>query len=165
VKVWSPSKKKLYGCAEIHGEYGISCQNFINYRILEGDDSDNIDGIRGAGLKTIMKCFPIFNDNKRYTLQEIFNYSDSNKGKLKLYDTILANKDIIERNYVLMQLNDTEIQSFSQLRINEVLDKPSNKLNKMKFLLLLSEDKMRNNLENSGIWLNEVFSKLNNYTK
>jgi 5'-3' exonuclease len=164
VKVWSPSKKKLYGCSEINTEYGISCQNFINYRILEGDQSDNIDGIRGAGLKTIMKCFPIFKDNTRYTLQEIYNYSDSKKGKLKLYDSILDNKDIVERNYTLMQLHDTQIQSFSQLRINEVLDKPSNKLNKMKFLLLLSEDKMRNNIENSGVWLNEVFGKLNNFT-
>jgi len=163
IKVWSPSKKKLYGCAEIYTEYGISCQNFINYRILEGDSSDNIDGIRGAGLKTILKCFPIFTENKRYTLQEIYNYSDSKKGKLKLYDTILDNKPIIDRNFELMQLFDTQIQSFSQLRINEVMKKPINKLNKMQFLKLIGEDKMRNNLENSHLWLTECFGKLNNY--
>ena len=58
IKVWSPSKKKLYGPFEIHQEYGISTENFINYRILEGDSSDSINGIPGAGLKTILKCFP-----------------------------------------------------------------------------------------------------------
>ena len=164
VKVWSPSKKKLYACADIFNEYGVSCQNFINYRVLEGDASDNIDGIKGAGLKTIIKCFPIFTENKRFTIQEIINYSDSKKGKLKLYDTILENRSIIERNYELMQLFDTQIQSFSQLRINEVMDKPINKLNKMRFLQLVGDDRMRNALENSVVWLGECFSRLNIYT-
>ena len=90
IKIWSPTKKKLYGCAEILQEYGVSCSNFINYRILEGDNSDNINGINGAGLKTIIKCFPIFTDENRYSLQEIYNYSDTHKGKYKLYNTILT---------------------------------------------------------------------------
>ena len=33
IKIWSSTKKKLYGCSEILSEYGISCENFINYRI------------------------------------------------------------------------------------------------------------------------------------
>jgi hypothetical protein len=72
----------------------------------------------------------------------------------------LDNKDIVERNYQLMQLSDTQIQSFSQLRINEVMQKPVNRLNKMQFLKLIGEDKMRNNLENSNLWLTECFGKL-----
>jgi DNA polymerase-1 len=160
IKVWSPSKKKLYGCAEIFGEYGVSCQNFIFYRTLEGDASDNIDGIRGAGLKTVLKCYPFLADAKRSTLEEIFNYSDNHKGKLKLYDTVLANKNIVERNYKLMQLTESIIQDFSQLRINDVMNTPVNRLNKLQFFKLVGEDKMRNNLENSTVWLTECFGKL-----
>ena len=155
------TKKKLYGCAEILLEYGISCKNFINYRIMEGDTSDNIDGISGAGLKTIIKCFPIFTEEHQYTLQEIYNYSDSKKGKLKLYNTILDNKDIMQRNYDLMQLNNTQIQSFSQLRINEIMEKTIPKLDRFGFSKLLVEDCMQNNFPNSQIWLNEVFGKIN----
>lgn len=163
VKIWSPTKKKLYGCAEILQEYGVTCSNFINYRIMEGDDSDNIDGINGAGLKTIIKCFPIFTDEKRYSLQEIYNYSDTHKGKYKLYNTILDNKNIIERNWQLMQLHETQIQSFSQLRINEILEKPLIKLDRYKFSKLLLEDNMQNNFPNSIIWLQEVFGKVNSF--
>lgn len=163
VKIWSPTKKKLYGCAEILQEYGVSCSNFINYRILEGDDSDNIDGINGAGLKTIIKCFPIFTDEKRYSLQEIYNYSDTHKGKYKLYNTILDNKNILERNWQLMQLHETQIQTFSQLRINEILEKPLTKLDRYKFSKLLLEDNMQNNFPNSIIWLQEVFGKVNSF--
>ncbi len=163
VKVWSPTKKKLYGCAEILLEYGISCSNFLNYRIMEGDNSDNIDGINGAGLKTIMKCFPIFTDEKQYSLQEIYNYSDTHKGRYKLYNTILDNKSTMERNWQLMQLHDTQIQTFSQLRINEILEKPLTKLDRYNFSKLLLEDNMQNNFPNSMIWLQEVFGKVNSF--
>ena len=161
VKIWSPTKKKLYGCAEILLEYGISCSNFINYRLMEGDESDNIDGIKGAGLKTIIKCFPILTEEKHYSLDELYNYAESKKGKLKLYDTVLTNKNILQRNYDLMQLKDTQIQTFSQLRINEIMDKPLNKLDRFGFSKLLVEDSMQNNFPNSMIWLNEVFGKIN----
>ena len=160
VRVWSPSKKKLYGCAEIFGEYGISCQNFIYYRVLEGDVSDNIDGIKGAGLKTILKCFPFLVDANKSTLDDIFTYCKNTNLKYKLYNIILENRSIVERNFALMQLADTQIQSFSQLRIKDYMDKPSNRLNKMQFLKLVGEDKMRNNLENSNMWLSECFGKL-----
>jgi len=165
VKIWSPVKKKLYGCAEILMEYGISCQNFINYRILEGDTSDNIDGIPGAGLKTIIKCFPIFTDPRRYTTDEICNYSDSHKGRYKLYDTILENKHILERNYALMQLNSSEIQGFTQLRINEIVDTTFTRLNRFEFSKLVTEDKIWNNIPNYQIWLSENFGKLDNFVK
>jgi len=163
IKIWSPTKKKMYGCAEILTEYGISCSNFINYRVMEGDDSDNINGIQGAGLKTILKCFPIFTEEKQYSLQEIYNYSDTHKGKYKLYNTILDNKSIMERNYGLMQLHDTQIQTFSQLRINEIMEKPLQKLDKFNFGKLLMEDGMQNNFPNSMVWIQEVFGKVNSY--
>jgi DNA polymerase-1 len=160
IKVWSPSKKKLYGCAEIYREYGVSCQNFIYYRVLEGDASDNIGGIKGAGLKTILKCFPFLADANKSTLDAIFECCHTTESKIKLYTNILENKSIVERNYALMQLTDTQIQSFSQLRINDLIERPVNRLNKMQFLKLVGEDKMRNNLENSNMWLTECFGKL-----
>lgn len=165
IKIWSPVKKKLYGCAELLLEYGISCQNFINYRILEGDKSDNIDGINGAGLKTIIKCFPIFSDSKRYTIDEICNYCDTHKGRYKLYNTILENRSILERNYALMQLNLSEMQGFTQLRVNEIVDGNSTRLNRFEFSKLITEDKIWNNIPNYQIWLSESFGKLDNFVK
>ncbi len=161
IKIWSPTKKKVYGCAELMMEYGVSCENFINVRILEGDDSDNIPGIKGAGLKTIKKLFPIFSDHHRYSVQEILNYCDTHKGKYKLYDTILENKDILFRNYELMQLHETQIQSFTQLRILDTVNKKVNKLNRYKFAKLVTEDKIWNNIPNYQTWLNDCFLRLN----
>jgi 5'-3' exonuclease len=160
IRVWSPSKKKLYGCAEIFNEYGISCQNFIFYRVLEGDVSDNIPGIKGAGLKTILKCFPFLASSEKSSLDCIFKYCRTAKAKYKLYNSILENTESVERNYQLMQLFDTQLQGTTQLRLMEMMDRPVNRLNKTQFMRLVGEDNMRNNLENSAGWLSECFGKL-----
>ena len=165
VKVWSPTKKKLYGKLEVVSEYGIDSGNFVYYRTMDGDVSDNINGIPGAGLKTIKKCFPMLSENKKITMEEIYNHCENNKAKFKLYSTILENKITLERNYQLMQLNDTQIQSFSQLRINEILDKPITKLNRVGFLSLMREDKIQVAIPNSATWLTEVFGKLDHFIK
>ncbi len=165
IKIWSPTKKKLYGCAEILNEYGINCKNFIWYRVLEGDVSDNIDGINGAGLKRILTCFPFFVEDREITLNEIYTYSENNQSKYKLYRSILENKEIVERNYTLMQLKETEIQSFSQLNINDILDKPIKKLDRFSFSKLITEDKMWNNIPNYQVWLNEAFGRLDTFVR
>lgn len=165
VTVWSPTKKKLYGCHDIHKEYGVSCRNFIFYRILEGDTSDNINGIKGAGLKTILKCFPFLSEEKQVTLDEIYTFAENHQDRYKLYRTILDEKLLIERNYQLMQLHDTQIQSFTQLRIEDVIKEKPPTLNKMQFTRLITEDQMWNNIPNYVTWINEVFGKLDYFNK
>lgn len=161
IKIWSPVKKKIFGCKEIVDEYGITCNNFVLYRVMEGDVSDNIPGLDGVGLKRVVKAFPFLSDGQQYGLQEIYNYSENNRGKYKIYDTVLDNKLLLERNHSLMQLSDTQVQSFTQLRIEEIIKTPIRKIDKMTFTKLITEDKMWNNIPNYHIWLNECFGKLN----
>ena len=65
IHVWSPTKKILYDEKEVFEEYGIHSKNFITFKILNGDKSDNIAGIKGAGLKTIIKYIPQITENKK----------------------------------------------------------------------------------------------------
>ena len=163
VKIWSPVKKKIFGCKEIVDEYGITCNNFIFYRVLEGDVSDNIPGIDGVGIKRVLQAYPFLADDKQVTLQEIYNYSENYKSTYKIYERVLDNKLLIERNYELMQLKATSIQSFTQLRIEEIIKKQVPKIDKMTFSRLITEDKMWNNLPNYMVWLNETWGKLNSF--
>jgi 5'-3' exonuclease len=162
IKLYSPTKKKIYGPQEVFSEFGVNVKNFVLFRALDGDKSDNIDGITGCGLKTILKAFPFIAEDKVYNVQDIFDHSDLNKGKLKVYETVLANKNIVTRNYDLMQLNETIIATFAQLNIGDILMK-KNKLNRYSFLNMLREDKLWNALPNSGVWLEEIFKKLDSF--
>jgi DNA polymerase I len=161
VKIWSPTKKKIYGPSEVLNEYGIDSKNFVFFRALDGDDSDNIDGVKGCGLKTILKAFPFFGQTDLINLNKIYEYCETKKGDLKIYEKILGHKDIVERNYNLMQLTDTQLQTYAQLKVNDILNQDIPKLNKMNIIRLIKEDKLWNNLPNHLSWLDECFSKLN----
>lgn len=163
INIWSPVKKKIFGCKEIVDEYGINCKNFIFYRIMEGDVSDNIPGLDGVGLKRVLQAFPFLGEEPQICLQQIYNYSENNKGKYKIYERVLDNKLLLERNYELMQLHNTQIQSFTQLRIEEIVAKQIPKIDKMGFSKLITEDKMWNNLPNYMVWVQETFGKLNSF--
>ena len=164
IKVWSPTKKKVYGPDDVLNEYGVSSQNFVYYRALDGDDSDNIPGVRGCGLKTIVKAFPML-ANGPINLDHIHAHAQSNSGKLKIYDTIIDNWRDVERNYTLMQLTETALTTIAQLHVKEVLDNPIPKLNRFELVRMIGEDKSTNAIPNFPNWVNECFGKLNNFIR
>lgn len=58
VKVWSPVKKVMYDRPRFISDYGVLPENFRFMKALSGDDSDNIEGVKGFGVKTVAKGFP-----------------------------------------------------------------------------------------------------------
>ena len=115
--------------------------------------------------KRVVKAFPFLANEDQSCLQQIYNYSENNRGKYKIYDTVLDNKLLLGRNYELMQLHNTQIQSFTQLRVEEIINTPVKKIDKISFSKLITEDKMWNNIPNYHIWLQECFGKLNSFVE
>lgn len=54
------SEFAIYDCAAIKEEYGFDNKQFIDYKGLRGDPSDNIPGIPGVGEKTAIKLIKEF---------------------------------------------------------------------------------------------------------
>lgn len=161
VCVYSPTKKRIYGPAEILAEYQVHPNNFVLYRALDGDDSDNINGIQGAGPKTIVKHFPWLSDATPHTVDEIVTNADGFKNKYKVCEHISQGKSIIDRNVALMQLRDTMLTTIAQLHCNECLD--SSKipmLDRNAFVKLVREDMLDSNLPNHTRWIEETFASL-----
>ena len=151
-KIWSPTKKKLYDEDAVFDEFGITAKNYIWYRVLDGDKSDNINGVRGLGLKTIRKKLPFLTENK------ICNIDD-------ITDVLPESSDIIKRNYDLMQLQDVNISGSTKTKIIERVNQPINKLIKYKFEKMFLEDKLFTALPNVTTWLLTNFNQLNRYAK
>lgn len=57
VVIWNQTKKQAYTKKMFDMEYGIDISNFVRYRAVIGDTSDNIKGVRGFGEKTTKKHF------------------------------------------------------------------------------------------------------------
>ena len=166
VKVWSPTKKKMYGRKEIFDEYNITSRNFVFYRILDGDKSDNIDGVKGIGMKTAIKAFPILSEETQFSLEDLINESkDNSNGSLKAYKSISENEDIIRRNYSLMQLSKTDVSSFAKIKIQDIVARDVKPSNVFEFTKLLKKYNLFSVFKAHHIWLKETFEILDHFTK
>jgi DNA polymerase-1 len=161
VKIWSPSKKKVYNPARVLEDYGIHPNNFALFRAMIGDDSDNIDGIKGAGVKTVVKYFPFMSEEAIKTPEDVVNYAKASQGKYKIYDKVVEAAAILDRNFKLMQLRETIASTHSQLHINDCLNRGKiPRMDKVMMIRLITEDKMWNNIPNHHVWMNETFGGL-----
>ena len=57
--LYRPMEKEYYTPQTVKDKFGVLPQNFILYKTLLGDNSDNIPGVKGLGVKGIFKKFPI----------------------------------------------------------------------------------------------------------
>ena len=152
IKIWSPTKKKMYDESAVLDEYGISSHNLIWYRVLDGDKSDNIKGVKGLGLKTIQKKLPFLSENRIVNIDEVIT---------KLPES----KDVIELNYKLMQLSDVDISGTTKTKIIDKVNAPINRLIKYKFQTMFLEDKLFTTFPNVTSWLLTNFNQLNHYAE
>jgi len=163
VQVWSPTKKKFYFKDTIQEEFGISHKNFLMYRVLTGDSSDDIPGIRGAGTKTLQRRLPILFEDNRIELEDLYNYISDSGDKTKLAQQILDSKEQLELNHRLMQLHDVDISGYSKNSIMDSVRSPIPKLAKPKFLSMILEDTLNMNIKNPELWLKDSFGVLNSF--
>ena len=163
VTIYSPIKKKFYTPKLVKEEYGLYPQNFINKKILMGDDSDNIPGVKGLGPKKLFKLFPELETDLSVTLESILTKSEERIKDHGLYGDIVNFKKQLLINQQLMDLSDPDISEDSLEEINQVLTNEPNKLDKLHFLKLYNEDRLGNSIPNTEIWLNEIFSYLQVY--
>ena len=161
IQIYSPTKKLMYDEERIKNEYGIDAKNFLLYRIMDGDKSDGIPGIKGAGLKTLLKVFPYLESPHQFTIQDIMKSSDANKDKYKICETIVKEKDQMFLNKKLMDLTDGVMSGNSRLRVKNQMDLPIQRLIKHKFQRMFLEDKMYQALPNLDSWLATTFNRLN----
>ena len=83
--------------------YGLKPAQWLDYRAITGDASDNIGGVKGAGEKTARELLKEFGS--------IENFRKAMEGIKKIPARrryILENAEIIERNKALMNLTDLE---------------------------------------------------------
>ena len=149
ISIWSPTKKVLYDRKRLEDEFQILSENFVYYRIVDGDKSDNIPGIRGIGLKTILKKFPFLTDKEIISIDEFLNVTN-----------LFEHKDLLERNFRLMQLHNVDIPGNSKLSIVDQVRGGTKRLVKYKIHKMFLEDTIDHAIRNPDVWLQDSFNKL-----
>jgi 5'-3' exonuclease len=160
VQVWSPTKKKYYFNETVLEDFEIPAYNFLLYRIMKGDLSDNIPGIRGVGVKALQKRLPILFGDRKITLEELIDYIKQSDDPSKVIADIKNSESVMRLNYDLMQLNEVDIPGNTKSHIIDAVKKPINRLVKYKFQKLMLEDKTNSAIKNPDFWLKTCFSYL-----
>ena len=155
VKVWSPTKKKLYNKQAVLEEFGIPSRNMLTYRILDGDKSDNINGVQGAGLKSLIKYIPQLTEDEDFTAMDLINFVNNSDSKIKLLENIKKSSNLLKRNYLLMQLNKVDIPNHTKMKIQGAVNGKVPQLVKYRFQTMFLKDKLTSSIPNLDSWIME----------
>jgi DNA polymerase-1 len=162
VEIYSPTKKKIYKPKDVFEEFNVTSTNFLNYKILMGDSSDNVPGISGLGPKKLIKLFPELTGNNRVTLESIIEKSAELINENKLYLSVVERRQQLFVNQQLMSLNGEFLSPENKQLVKEAFTN-SYELNMPIFLQLYSNDKLGESIPNVQSWLTQLFGYLNSF--
>jgi len=163
ITVWSPTKKKFYTPRMVEADYGIPAHNFLMYKVLMGDKSDNIEGVKGLGPKKLPKIVPdLFTQQ---TLDLDFILEHAGKGEEPMHKRISESADQLQINEELMDLKNPPISGELKLQITRLIEAPINLLSRNDFIIMYNDDQLGNAIASPDLWLKEHFIKLNTFAK
>lgn len=145
---YSLNDKKIVTPSTVYEKWGTKYgRNVLLFRCFDGDGSDNIPGLFGYGIKSLLKYFPHLADEKEivdltqfreYLIwlrekceQEKATYVKNYNTVLQKIDQILDGVDkkqpekcwtILERNYTLMQLFEPRLTSDAKDKMYKCMD-------------------------------------------
>jgi len=136
VTQWSPGQKRFLTPEIVQDKFGIPPHNFCLARCLIGDPSDAINGVKGAGFKTLVKRFPSLVSLENLSVDDILQENEEylKDSKLKLYQRIAESADIIKRNWHLMYLGTANLAAVQIEKIEGAIDTFIPRRDKMGFM-------------------------------
>ena len=156
--VYRPMEKEYYTPQVVEQKFGLLPSNFILYKTLLGDNSDNVKGIKGLGEKGIFKKFPELKTHE-LTLDDIFDICARKFKDHIVYSRILQDKDRIETNYKVMDLSIPLIDERGKKHVSDLIDEDLPDLNAEMFISLYNEDKLGGMIRNLDMWIKDIFTK------
>ena len=163
ITVWSPTKKKFYTPRMVMDDYGVPAHNFLMYKILMGDKSDNIEGVKGLGPKKLPKIIPDLLTHNTLDLDFILEHAG--KGEEPMHKRIVESETQLKINEELMDLKNPPISGELKLQITRLIEAPINLLSRNDFIMMYNDDQLGNAIASPDLWLREHFVKLNTLAK
>ena len=163
ITVWSPTKKIFYTPNKVLEDYGVPAHNFLMYKVLMGDKSDNIEGVKGLGPKKLPKILPDLLTQNSLDLDFILEYSK--KGEEPMHKRIVESGNQLQLNKKLMDLKNPPISGELKLQISRLIESPINLLSRNNFIIMYNDDQLGNAIQIPDLWLKEHFTKLNTIAK
>jgi 5'-3' exonuclease len=158
--LYRPTAHLLMNTNRVIEEYGIHPNNMALARAIVGDASDNLVGIRGAGLVSIKKRLSFLASEKDYTIDEVIEFCAKANNRLKFFTNIVEGKETIEHNYKMMQLYSPMLSPQSKDFVRNAIENFECNFNKIEIIRKTREDGFGElNWEDLKTHLNKIASE------
>jgi len=168
VVCYNPMAKQLTSKETFFEKHGYRADNYIYFKVVDGDKSDDLPGIKGIGKKTFIKLFPQMAEEHINSIDEVLDFSRHVvESKSKIYSKsikakhgdILASEDLVRKNYQLMQLRNVDISIQSKDVCGDIQTDNPNRFNRFKLRMMFVQDKLNGHVKYFDEW-SRVFSTL-----
>ena len=136
--LYRPIQEEILNVAKVVEKYGVHPNNFALARAITGDDSDNLKGVRGVGMATVVKKLPMLTEDKSYLPNDVVEFSKDKEGKA--FISIASSFEAIRDNYRIMQLSSPQISYQVKQQIDEVIEDFKPELNQLEFRRMSMQD-------------------------
>ena len=151
VYIWRPIQKEIITRAVLVHKHGIHPNNYALARAIDGDKSDNLDGVPRIGMKTIRKDLPILENEKQISCDELFVHCKMQIKQRSIHKKLLEYQERVKNNYEIMQLYESNISFNGRRAINYTIDNFEHAFNKLEIQKMLITDG-QGQLNLSDLW-------------
>jgi len=155
--VFNPTTKILINKEHVINTFNCTPKNFVYYKAIIGDISDNLKGVKGIGKETMKKSFSFLKSPNRVGIEEFATNLDD-----KTFNKMNNSLDLFERNLDMMDLSEPIIDVKSVMTIRNLFTeiKYSNRLNSTKLRELIINDGVTKSFFQFDNWINRSFVRL-----
>ena len=155
IQVYRPTEKKLYNHTNVQNKIKVHPKNYLITKALLGDNSDNLPGVKGLGLKTLTKEFPEVKNDPNINLDFIFEKAEKKLDGKVIFAKIIDQWDKVEQNYKLMNLDTPRLSDDEKESIVKTLKESYPELQINTFMYYLEQDGIDGITRNTDGWLTE----------
>jgi DNA polymerase-1 len=156
VIVYRPIEKEYYTTDTVKEKFNVNPHNFLLYKLLMGDNSDGITGIKGLGPKGLFKKFPEL-ATQDLSFDDLLSIAESKLKEHVVYARVLHDIEDLENKYRVMDLSNPMMSDSDKTYVDKFVEnEPLNYL-PSKFIEMYHEDQLGNLIRNVDFWIQDIF--------
>ena len=157
--VYRPIEKEYYTEDTVKEKFGISPHNFLLYKLLMGDNSDGITGIKGLGPKGLLKKFPEL-ATQDISFNDLLDIAEAKLKEHVVYARVLHDIDNLENKYRVMDLSNPMMDDKDKMFIDKFVENTHLSYLPSEFVKMYHEDQLGNLIRNVDVWIKDIFKDL-----
>jgi DNA polymerase-1 len=157
--VYRPIEREYYTESVVKEKFGVNPSNFLLYKLLLGDNSDGITGIKGLGPKGIFKKFPELMVED-LSFDDLLDIAEAKLKEHVVYARVLHDVTDLENKYKVMDLSNPMMTDQDKIFIDKFTQDTHLNYFPSEFIKMCNEDQLGNLIRNVDIWVKDIFQDL-----